>query len=89
MNKEFIIILSLMIFSGVISRLWIDELSFIKFGIKDLIMVFLMLGWSQLFLGIYNKNLYSILIGIFLIIFFSVYTYYINKDIKKILNNFS
>ena len=78
-----------MIFSGVISRLWIDELSFIKFGIKDLIMVFLMLGWSQLFLGIYNKNLYSILIGIFLIIFFSVYTYYINKDIKKILNNFS
>lgn len=59
-----------MILSGVLSTMnvWTNNLNDIRFSINDAYMVLLMTGWMFLFMGVFNKDLQSLSVGLALVV---------------------
>jgi hypothetical protein len=59
-----------MILSGLLSTMnvWVDKYTEIRFSINDLYMTFLMTGWMFLFMGLFDKNITIITIGLLFVI---------------------
>jgi hypothetical protein len=59
-----------MILSGLLSTMnvWVDKYTDIRVSINDLYMIFLMTGWMFLFMGLFDKNITIITIGLLFVI---------------------
>jgi hypothetical protein len=49
-------------------NVWVDKIDDIRFSVNDVYMTLLMTGWMFLFMGLYYKELYGFLAGLFLVI---------------------
>ena len=60
----------IMILSGLLStmNIWVDKLDDVRFSINDAYMILLMIGWMFLFMGLVNKEIGIIFIGLSLVI---------------------
>lgn len=68
-NKHYMAMFVIMIISGFLTTMntWSDNIDDVKFSLNDFYMVFLMTGWMFLFMGIYDRKLFIMLIGILLV----------------------
>ena len=68
--NDMVSMIIIMIFSGLLSimSIWANRISDVRVSINDLYMVFLMIGWMILFMGMFNKQLKLIVIGLFLVV---------------------
>ena len=69
-NNHYIIMFFIMILSGLLStmNIWVDKLDDVRFSINDAYMILLMIGWMFLFMGLVNKEIGIIFIGLSLVI---------------------
>jgi hypothetical protein len=68
--NHFVHMIFIMLFAGLFSTMsmWSNQYSDVRLSINDLYMIFLMLGWSIFFMGIYDKEIKKTSIGFFLVL---------------------
>jgi len=69
-SRHNLVMLIIMIFAGLLSsmNIWVDKFNDIKFHLNDIYMIFLMIGWMFLFMGIYYLNTSNFIIGLIFVI---------------------
>ena len=69
-NNHYFFMFCTMILSGLLSTMnvWVDKYTDIRVSINDLYMIFLMTGWMFLFMGLFDKNITIITIGLLFVI---------------------
>ncbi len=69
-NNHYIVMFIIMFLSGLLSTMnvWVDKIDDIRYSLNDIYMIFLMTGWMFFFMGIYNKKINIIFIGVLLIV---------------------
>jgi hypothetical protein len=79
----------IMIISGGLStmNIWVDNYADIRFSLNDLYMIFLMGGWMLLFMGIIDRKMNIILLGLTLVGFtiWSIRTQFLVTDDQYLL----
>lgn len=60
----------IMILSGLLATMNVmaDKLDDIRFSVNDVYMTLLMTGWMFLFMGLYNREIYVLCFGLFLVV---------------------
>jgi hypothetical protein len=69
-TNHYAIMFLIMILSGMLSTMnvWVDKVDDIRFSINDIYMTLLMTGWMFLFMGLVDREISIIFIGLLLVI---------------------
>ncbi len=68
--NHYVVMFCIMVLSGLLStmNIWVDKVDDIRLSVNDGYMILLMTGWMFVFMGVFYKELTSLVIGLFLVI---------------------
>lgn len=69
-DNHYTVMFCIMILSGLLATMNVmaDKLDDIRFSVNDVYMTLLMTGWMFLFMGLYNREIYVLCFGLFLVV---------------------